>query len=61
MSGSLFFGAHRALRVRYCLTGHLTVVSAAKGGAAKIAGKRTSPTLTAGVRLTAVVLGIAAE
>jgi hypothetical protein len=36
--------------VRHCLTGHLAAVSAAKGGAAKTAGKRTSTTMTAGIR-----------
>jgi hypothetical protein len=45
---------------RFCLSGHLAAMSAAQGEAAETAGKPTYAALTAGLRLTAVVLGIVA-
>jgi hypothetical protein len=52
---SPYWFPRRPNRVRYCLPGYLAPMSAAEGEAAKTAEKRTSTTLTAGIRPVADV------
>jgi hypothetical protein len=59
ISRSARFG-NAGLGVTYSLTGHLAAVSAAQGEAAETAGKPTYAALTAGLRRTAVVVGVVA-